>query len=101
MPDYPKLAELWQIHIGEAVTGKVTPDEALDNLARGMDKVMERLERLGAQTECWPKLNPEEHESYWYVQPGAPKPKLKNEKPQGETIDYDLLLQAWREGRVK
>jgi ABC-type sulfate/molybdate transport systems ATPase subunit len=32
---------------------------------------------------------------------GSPKAKLANEKPQGETVDYDQLIQAWREGRVK
>jgi glycerol transport system substrate-binding protein len=101
VPDYPKLAELWRLNIGDAVSGAVTPGEAMDNLARDMDKVMERIERLGTQKECGPKLNPEEDESYWYGQPGAPMPKLRNEKPQGKTIDYDLLLQAWREGRVK
>lgn len=29
------------------------------------------------------------------------KAKLANEKPEGETVDYDQLIQAWREGRVK
>jgi len=24
-----------------------------------------------------------------------------NEKPQGVTVDYDQLIKAWREGRVK
>ena len=24
-----------------------------------------------------------------------------NEKPKGQTVDYDKLIQAWREGRVK
>jgi len=101
VPDYPKLAELWRLNIGDAVSGAVTPGEAMDNLARDMDKVMERIERLGTQKECGPKLNPEEDESYWYGQPGAPVPKLGNEKPQGETVDYDQLIQAWKEGRVK
>jgi len=32
---------------------------------------------------------------------GALKVKLSNEKPKGETVDYDKLIQAWREGRVK
>ena len=35
------------------------------------------------------------------LRPGSPKAKLANEKPQGETVDYDQLIQAWREGRVK
>ena len=29
-----------------------------------------------------------------------PKPKLENEKPQGVTVDYDLLLGAWVDGKV-
>ncbi len=48
-----------------------------------------------------PKLNPEKEKSYGLNQPGAPKPKLENEKPQGETVKYDDLLKAWKEGRVK
>ncbi|MEY4909084.1 MAG: hypothetical protein RL260_2802 [Pseudomonadota bacterium] len=31
----------------------------------------------------------------------APWAKLANEKPKGETIDYDKLLGAWKEGRVR
>jgi glycerol transport system substrate-binding protein len=101
VPDYPKLAQLWWQNIGEAMSGEATVDEAMDNLAREMDKVMERIERSGTQVECGPKLNPEQDEAYWLSQPGSPKAKLENEKPQGETVDYDALIQAWREGRVK
>ena len=32
---------------------------------------------------------------------GAPWKKLANEKPKGETIAYDKLLNAWKEGRVR
>ena len=100
VPDYPKLAQLWWQNIGEAVAGEVTVETAMDNLAREQDKVMARLERAGVQGECGPKLNPEREESYWLNQPGAPKPKLENEKPKGETVDYDKLIQAWKEGRA-
>jgi glycerol transport system substrate-binding protein len=100
-PDYPKLAQLWWQNIGEAMSGEATPDEAMDNLAREMDRVLERIERSGTQVECGPKLNEEQDEAYWLSQPGSPKAKLDNEKPQGETVDYDQLIQAWREGRVK
>jgi hypothetical protein len=34
-------------------------------------------------------------------QAGSPKAEPANEKPKGETVDYDQLIQAWREGRVK
>jgi glycerol transport system substrate-binding protein len=100
VPDYPKLAQLWWQNIGEAVAGEVTPETAMDNLAREQDRVLERLSRSGAQGDCGPKLNPERDAQYWLDQPGAPKPKLANEKPKGETVDYDKLIQAWREGRA-
>jgi len=101
VPDYPKLAQLWWQNIGEAVAGEVTVDRAMDNLAAEQDRVLERLQRSGVQGEHGPKLNPVKDESYWLNQPGAPKPKLANEKPKGETVDYDQLIQAWREGRVR
>ena len=101
VPDYPKLAQLWWQNIGEAVAGEVTVSTAMDNLAAEQDKVMARIERSGAQGECGPKLNPEVDPEEWLSKPGAPKAKLDNEKPQGETVDYDKLLQAWKEGRVK
>jgi glycerol transport system substrate-binding protein len=101
VPDYPKLAQLWWQNIGEAVAGEVTVDTAMDNLAAEQDRILERIERGGFLKRCGPKLNPEKEESYWLSQPGAPKPKLDNEKPQGETVKYDDLLKAWKEGQVK
>jgi glycerol transport system substrate-binding protein len=98
VPDYPKLAQLWWQNIGEAVSGEVTPDTAMDNLAEEMDKVMARIERSGVQGECGPKLNPKVDPEEWLSKPGAPKAKLDNEKPQGETIDYDELVKSWQEG---
>ena len=62
---------------------------------------MARIERSGVQGECGPKLNEEKDPQYWLDQPGAPKPKLANEKPKGETIAYDKLLSAWKEGRAR
>jgi glycerol transport system substrate-binding protein len=43
-------------------------------------------------------MNDERDEAYWLNQPGSPKAKLANEKPQGETVNYDDLIKAWREG---
>lgn len=100
VPDYPKLAPRWWQNIGEAVSGEVTVDTAMDNLAKEMDKVMQRIARSGVQGDCGPKLNKERDESYWLKKPGAPKAKV-NEKPKGETVNYDDLIKAWREGRVK
>ncbi len=101
VPDYPKLAQLWWQNIGEAVAGEVTVSTAMDNLAKEQDKILARIERAGVQGDKGPKLNPKKDESYWLNKPGSPKAKLANEKPQGETLDYDKLLQAWKEGKVK
>ena len=94
VPDYPKLAQLWWQYVSEAASGEKSPQQALDGLAKAQDKVMKRLERSKAQGECGPKLNPKKGAEYWLAQPGSPKPKLKNEKPQGRTIAYkDLIAQ--------
>ncbi len=41
-------------------------------------------------------MNPEQDPSVWLNKPGSPKAKLANEKPQGETIDYDELIKRWK-----
>lgn len=101
VPDYPKLAQLWWQNIGEAVAGEVTVDTAMDNLASEQDKILIRLARSNSQGDKGPLMNEERDEAYWLNQPGAPKAKLANEKPQGETVNYDDLIKAWREGKVK
>ena len=37
----------------------------------------------------------------WLSDKGAPWAKLANEKPKGETIAYDTLLNAWKAGKVR
>ncbi|MFM9434149.1 glycerol transport system substrate-binding protein [Janthinobacterium sp. CG_23.3] len=100
VPDYPKLAQLWWKNVAQAVTGEKTPQLAMDNLAEEMDQVMSRLERAGMKA-CAPKLNPKGDPNKYLSDTAAPWKKLANEKPKGETIAYDKLLQAWKEGRVK
>ena len=101
VPDYPKLAQLWWQNVAEAVTGEKTPQQAMDRLATQQDKILMRLQRSKIQGDCGPKLNEKKDKSYWLNKPGSPKAKLANEKPKGQTIDYDKLIQAWKEGRVK
>ncbi|MBW2395289.1 MAG: carbohydrate ABC transporter substrate-binding protein [Deltaproteobacteria bacterium] len=101
VPDYPKLAQLWWQNVAEAVSGERTPQQALDSLAAQQDRVLQRLERAKVQGECGPKLGPEVDPSIWFAKPGAPKPALANEKPQGETVRYEELIKAWREGRAR
>jgi glycerol transport system substrate-binding protein len=100
VPDYPKLAQLWWQNVSLAVTGEKTPQGAMDSLAEQMDDVLGRLERAGMQN-CAPKLNPKKEAKEWFDAPGSPKAKIANEKPKGETVPYEQLLQAWKEGRVK
>ena len=52
-------------------------------------------------TNCQPKLNPKSDPGKWLSDKGAPWKKLANEKPKGETINYDKLLGAWKEGKVR
>ncbi len=100
VPDYPKLAQLWWKNVAQAVTGEMTPQKAMDTLAEEMDDVMARLERAG-MANCPPKLNPKENPSKWLNKDGAPWKKLANEKPKGETIAYQTLLDAWKAGKVR
>jgi glycerol transport system substrate-binding protein len=100
VPDYPKLAQLWWQNVATAVTGEKTPQAAMDDLADQMDRILARLERAGMKN-CPPKLNEKKDPSAWLSPNAAPWTKLANEKPKGETIAYDKLLQAWKEGRAR
>jgi glycerol transport system substrate-binding protein len=95
IPDYPKMAQLWWQNIGDAMSGDKTPQEALDALCAEQEKVLERIERAGVQGDIGPKMNEEQDAQIWLDAPGAPVAKLENEKPQGETIDYDTLIKSW------
>ncbi|MCH8997245.1 MAG: carbohydrate ABC transporter substrate-binding protein [Proteobacteria bacterium] len=100
VPDYPKLAQIWWQQIGDVNSGAFTPQQAMDRLAAEMDQVMARMqaadEKAGVYGGCGPRLNPELDPSVWLNRPGSPKAKLANEKPQGETIDYDELIKRWK-----
>ncbi|WP_108663547.1 extracellular solute-binding protein [Acuticoccus kandeliae] len=100
VPDYPKLAQLWWQYIGDVNSGNLTPQEAMDRLAGEMDQIMARMqvadEKANVYGGCGPRLNEERDAEYWLEQPGAPKPKLANEKPQGETIAYEELIKRWQ-----
>jgi glycerol transport system substrate-binding protein len=100
VPDYPKLAQLWWQSIGDAASGAKTPQQAMDALAAAQDEVLTRLERANVQGECGPKMNPRTTAEEWFKKAEAagtvaPQRKLANEKPKGETIDYDTLIKSW------
>jgi glycerol transport system substrate-binding protein len=86
--------------VAVAVTGEKTPQAAMDNLANEMDEVMIRLERAG-MANCAPKMNPKGDPNKYLSDKGAPWKKLANEKPMGETIAYDTLLDAWKNGKAR
>jgi glycerol transport system substrate-binding protein len=99
VPDYPKLAQIWWQQIGDVNSGAFTPQQAMDRLASEMDLVMSRMqaadEKAGTYGGCGPRLNEEREASYWLNQPGSPKAKV-NEKPQGQTVNYDELIKRWK-----
>lgn len=94
VPDYPALADLWWKNVALASNDKLTPKQAMDKMAKEMDERLQKIADKGQQ-RCAPKLGPEKDESYWLSQPGAPKPQLSNEKPQGVTLPYEESLKAW------
>ncbi|SDX34339.1 carbohydrate ABC transporter substrate-binding protein, CUT1 family [Albimonas donghaensis] len=96
IPDYPKLAQLWWQNIGDASSGSKSAQEALDSLCEQQERVLQRLERAGVQGDLGPKLNEEMDAEHWLSQPGAPKPKLDNEKPEPMTVSYDELISSWK-----
>ena len=49
------------------------------------------------QGDLGPVLNEAQDPQVWLDQPGAPGPKLENEKPEPVTIAYDELIQRWQE----
>jgi glycerol transport system substrate-binding protein len=100
VPDYPKLAQLWWQNVATAVSGEKSPQQAMDTLAEQMDQLMSRLQRVGMKA-CSPKLNDKKAPTAWLSNNAAPWSKLASEKPKGETIAYEALLNAWKAGRVR
>jgi glycerol transport system substrate-binding protein len=99
VPDYPKLAQIWWQQIGDVNSGAFTPEEAMDRLAEEMDDIMARMQAVDESDNiyggCGPRLNEEVDASEWLGKPDGPAAKLDNEKPQGETVQYDELIQRW------
>jgi glycerol transport system substrate-binding protein len=100
VPDYAKLAQLWWTRIGDAVTGKRSPQQTLDALAEAQDQVLARIAAAGLLKRCAPALNQAEDPQTWLQRPGAPKPKLPDEEGRGRTMDYEAMLEAWRQGHA-
>jgi glycerol transport system substrate-binding protein len=89
VPHYPTLSAMWWPNIARAIEGELTPQQAMDTIARSMDEAMARMQL----TKYSPQLGPVQTAEYWYAQPGAPKPERP--RPQPQTIPYDELLRQW------
>lgn len=95
VPCYPGMAPLWWKNIARAITGELTPQQAMDSLARQQDKMMDSL-RMAAYS---PRLNPEKPAEYWLNRPGkrpsdSPKAFRPAQKPQ--TMSYEAILNNWK-----
>lgn len=100
VPDYPRMAPLWWANVATALSGEKTPQAAMDALAIALDGVLAGLQRTGMQ-RCAPRLNAPLPVHQRLSDKGAPWKKVELEQPRGETIPYERLLQAWKEGRVQ
>jgi glycerol transport system substrate-binding protein len=105
VPDYPLMAPLWWQNISLAVSGEKTPQQALDLLAEQLDQSLLDIAKGGKMPHCAPKPGPIKPAAQWLNGNlngnRAPHAKLINEKPPGQTVSYDKLLEAWKEGRVR
>ena len=101
VPDYPLMAPLWWQNISLALSGEKTPQQALDLLAQQMDQRLQEIANSGKMPHCAPKPGPLKAPSHWLNSQRAPRAKLANEKPPGQTVSYEKLLEAWKEGRVR
>jgi len=68
----------------------MTPEQAMNALAKAQDEMMEKL-KLAKYS---PKLNPLKTKEEWYLQPDGPKGPKPRQKPV--TIQYDDLIKQWK-----
>lgn len=101
VPDYPRMAPLWWENLAPAVSGDISAQEALDNLAGDLDNIMARLARAKIFSTYEPVLNEEVDPEEWLSKPGAPKAKLDDEMPQGTTVPYDEMMEEWMSAGTK
>ncbi len=87
VPHYPLLSKIWWPQISLAIKGAQTAKQTMDNIANKQDAILAKLR----MARLSPKLNKVKEESYWLLEPGAPKPNQVRSTPQ--TIPYAELLQ--------
>ncbi|MBF0449141.1 MAG: extracellular solute-binding protein [Candidatus Magnetomorum sp.] len=90
VPHYPALSAVWWPNIALAIQGRVSPQTAMDTIARTQDELMGKMNLA----KYSPKLNPLKPREYWLSQPGSPK----KERPRTKaiTVPYDQLIKNWQ-----
>lgn len=92
VPHYPLLFRTWWANLDKAIDGKLSAQQAMDNIARSQDDIMRSLK----MKQYSPRLNPLRSREYWLQQPGAPKPERSREKPK--TLPYEQAIKIWQKG---
>jgi glycerol transport system substrate-binding protein len=93
VPDYTQLSNLWWKYIGSAVTGKITVNNAMQQMAQAFDT---HLQELGTKNNgiCSPKLNPRINPQIWLSDEASPKTR-RNEHPKAVTLPYEEAIHVW------
>ncbi len=60
------MAQVWWQNVSNAIAGSVTPQQAMDGLARDQDAIMTRIQRSGVQGDLGPVMNKPRDAEYWY-----------------------------------
>jgi len=100
VPDYPHLSQLWWLNIANALAGRGTPQEVMDNLAAEQDALLARMGQADMFERCAPALNEPVDPQVWFDRPGAPKPALADEEGEGRTVAYEDMLAEWQEAEL-
>jgi len=92
VPHYPLLFRVWWPNLDKAIDGKLTAQQAMNNIAKAQDNIMASL----SLPRYAPRLNSPISEEIWLKKPGAPKSSRPREKPQ--TVTYEEAIKLWHEG---
>lgn len=90
VPHYPALSGVWWSTLAKALSGELTPQQTMTELARRQDEVMAQLKL----DHFAPQLAPEKDRDFWLNAPGAPKALRPDPAPR--TISYETLVRQWR-----
>jgi glycerol transport system substrate-binding protein len=90
VPHYPLMSRAWWPNLDSAIRGKISPQQAMDNIAQTQDDIMQNLPK----TKYSPRLNKVSTRQYWLNKAGAPKAQRGPERP--ETQPYEEAIKHWR-----